>query len=179
MSNNNNSGNFFKFKNIQLVCRPNSGRQTRQNTDIRMQGTAEEQFAGIAAAAHAEVLNNIDDILTDDESVDYSPPKQQPLEPQVQVQNNTQQVSDSDKTNNSTPESATDSSVDTSNIEVIQPHEGLEIKLPISPPQRAPPNSPESPRTNVAVPVSDDLLTEDEETGDQAVPPTVTTTTQT
>ena len=58
---------------------------------------------------------------------------------------------------------------------MIQPHEGLEIKLPISPPQRALPNSP--PRTNVAVPISDDLLTEDEETGDQAVPPTVITTT--
>ena len=132
---------------------------------------------GIAAAARAEALNDIDDILTDDDSVDYSPPKQQPLEPQIQVQDNTQQVSDSDKTNNSTPESAIDSSVDTSSIEVIQPHEGLEIKLPISPPQRALTNSPESPRTNVAVPVSDDLLTEDEETGDQAVPSTVTTTT--
>ena len=142
-----------------------------------MQGTAEEQFAGIAAAARAEALNNIDDILTDDDSVDYSPPKPQPLEPQIQVQHNIQQVSDSDETNNSTLESATDSSLDTSSIEVIQPHEGLEIKLPINPPQRAPPNSPASPRTNVAVPVSDDLLTEDEETGDQAVPPTVTTTT--
>ena len=173
MSNNNNSGNFFKFKNVQLVRRPNLGRQTRQNADIRMQGTAEEQFVGIAAAAHAEALNNIDDILTDDDSVDYSPPKQQPLEPQIQVQNNIQQVSDSDETNNSTTESATDSSLDTSSIEVIQPHEGLEIKLPINPPQRALPNSPESPRTNVAVPVSDDLLTEDEETGDQAVPPVV------
>ena len=60
MSNNNNSGNFIKFKNVQLVCRPNSGRQTRQNTEIRMQGTAEEQFAGIAAAAHAEALNDIE-----------------------------------------------------------------------------------------------------------------------
>ena len=177
MSNNNNSGNFFKFQNVQLVRRPNAGRQTRQNTDIRIQGTAEEQFAGIAAAARAEALNNIDDILTDDDSVDYLPPKQWPLEPQIQVQNNIQQVSDSDETNNSTPESATDSSLDTSSIEVIQPHEGLEIKLLINAPQRAPRNSPESPRTNVAVPVSDDLLTEDEETGDQAVPPTVTTTT--
>ena len=171
-NNNNNSGNFFKFKNVQLVRRPNSGRQTRQNTNIRSQGTAEEQFAGITAAARAEALNDIDDILTDDDSVDYSPPKQQPLEPQVQVQNNSQQVSDSDEINTSTPESATDSSLDTSSIEVIQPHEGLEIRLPISPPQRAPPNSPESPRTNVAVPVPDDLLTEDEETGDQDVPPT-------
>ena len=141
-----------------------------------MQGTAEEQFAGITPADHAEALNNIDNILTDDDSVDYSPSKQQPLEPQIQVQNNIQQVSDSDKTNNSTPESATDSSLDTSSIEVIQPHGGLEIKLPINLPQRVPPNSPQSPRTNVAVPVSDDLLTEDEETGDQAVPPTVTTT---
>ena len=110
MSNNNNSGNFFKFKNIQLVHRPNSGRQTRQNTAIRTQGTAEEQFAGIAAATRAEALNDIEDILTNDDSVDYSPPKKQPLEPQVQVQNNIQQVSDSDDTNNSTPESATDSS---------------------------------------------------------------------
>ena len=177
MSNNSNSGNFFKFKNVQLVCRPNSGRQTRQNTDIRTQGTAEEQFAGIPAAARAEALNNIDDILTNDDSVDYSPPKQQPLEPQIQVQNNIQQVSDFGETNNSTPESATDSSLDTSSIEVIQLHEGLEIKLLINLPQRALPSSPESPRTNVAVPVSDDLLTEDEETGDQAVPPTVTTTT--
>ena len=175
MSNNNNSGNFFKFKNVQLVRRQNLARQTRQNTDIRTQGTAEEQFAAIAAAARAEALNDIDDILTDDESVDYSPPKQQPLEPQVQVQNNNQPISDSDKTNNSTPGSATDSSLDTSSIEVIQPHEGLEIRLPINPPQRAPPNSPESPRTNIAVPVPDDLLTEDEETGDDDVPPTETT----
>ena len=172
MSKNNNSGNFFKFKNEQLVRRPNSGRQTQQNT----QSTAEEQFAEIAATARAEVLNDIDDILTDDDSVDYSVPRQ-PLEPQVQVQNNNQQVSDSDEANISTPESATDSSLDTSSIEVIQPHEGLEIRLPISPPQRAPPNSPESPRTNVAVPVPDDLLTEDEETGDRAVPPTVPPTT--
>ena len=157
---------------MQLVRRPNSGRQTRQNTEIRMQGTAEEQFAEIAAAARAEALNDIDNLLTDDDSVDYSPPKQQPLEPQVQVQNNSQQVSDSDETNNSTPESATDSSLDTSSIEVIQPHEGLEIRLPINPPQRAPPNSPESPRTNVAVPVPDELLTEDEETGVKAVPST-------
>ena len=29
-----------------------------------MQGTAEEQFAGIAAAACAEALNDIDDLLT-------------------------------------------------------------------------------------------------------------------
>ena len=177
MSNNNNSGNFFKFKNVQLVRRLNPGRQTRQNTEIRMQGTGEEQFEGIAAAAHAEALNDIDDLLTDDDSVDYSPPKQQPLEPQVQVQNTIQQVSDSDKTNNSTPESATDSSLDTSSIEVIQPHEGLEIRLLIKPPQRALPNSPESPRTNVAVPVPAELLTEDEETGAKAVPSTTTPTT--
>ena len=70
MSKNNNSGNFFKFKNVQLVSRPNPGRQTRQNTEIRMQGTAEEQFAQIAAAAHAQALNDIDNVLADNESVD-------------------------------------------------------------------------------------------------------------
>ena len=158
MSNNNNSGNYFKFKNLQLVHRPNSVRQTRQNTNITAEGTAEEQFAGIIAAACAEALNDIDDLLTDDDSVDYSPPKQQPLEPQVQVKDNSQQVSDSDERTTSTPGSATDSSLDTSSIEVIQPHEGLEIRLPVSPPQRAPPNSPESPQTNVAVPVPDIAL---------------------
>ena len=177
MSNNNNSRIFFKFKNVQLVHRPNSGRQSRQNTQIIMQGTAEEQFAEIAATPWAEALNNIDDILTDNDSVDYSLPKQQPLEPQVQVQKTIQPVSDSDEPNNSTPESVTDSSLDTSSIEVIQQNEGHEIRLPIDPPQRAPPNSPESPRTNIAVPVPNDLLTEGEETGDQAVPPTVTPTT--
>ena len=177
MSNNNNSGNFFKFKNVQLVRRPTLGRQTRQNTEIRMQGTAEEQFVGIAAAAHAEVLNDIDDILTADDSVDYSLPNQQPLQPQVQVQNTVQSPSDSDELSNNTPGSVTDSSLDTSSIEVIQPNEGHEISLPKDPSQRALPNSPASPRTNVAIPISDDLLTEDEETGDQAVPPTVPPTT--
>ena len=141
-----------------------------------MQGTAEEQFAQIAAAAHAEVLNNIDDILTDDESVDYSSPNQQPLEPQVQVQNNSQQVSDSDKANITTSVSVTDSSLDTSSIEVIQPSEGHEIRLPQDPPQRAPPNSPVSPMTNVAVPVPNNLLTEDEEAGDEVVSHTIPTT---
>ena len=177
MSNNNDSGKFFKFKNLQLVRRQNPTRQTRQNTDLRMQGTAEEQFAAITAAAHAEALNNIDDILTNDDSVDYSPPKEQPLETQVQVQNTNQQSSDSDETTQSMPESGTDSSLDTSSIEVIQPHEGLEIKLPLNPPQRAPPNSPESPRTNVTVPVPDNLFTEDELSGDEDALPTETTVT--
>ena len=169
MSDNNNSGNFFKFKNLQLVRKQNAARQTRQNTDIRSQGTAEELFAEITAAARAQVLNNIDDILTDDDSVDYSLPQQQPLEPQVQVQNSNQQTSDSDETNSSLRASATDSSLDTSSIEVIQPHEGLEIRLPVNPL-----NTPESPRTNVPVPIPDDLLTEDEGTADQNVPPTET-----
>ena len=174
MSDNNNSGNFFKFKNLQLVRRKNAVRQTRQNTDIISQGTAEEQFAEIAAAARTQALNDIDDILTDDDSVDYSPPTQQPLEPQVQVQNTNQQISDSDETNNSLRASITDSSLDTSSIEVISPHEGLEIRLPVNLPQRAPPNTPESPRSNIAVPIPDDLLTEDKETADQNVPPTET-----
>ena len=70
-----------------------------------------------------------------------------------------------------------DSSLDTSSIEVIQPKEGLEIRLPINPPQRAPPNSPESLRTNTAVPIPDGLITDDEDTEDQVVPPTVVTLT--
>ena len=177
MSHNNDSGKFFKFKNLQLVRKQNTTRQTRQNTDFRTQGMAEEQFAAITATARADVLREIDNISSDDESVDYSPPEQQPLEPQVNVQNNSQQISDSDDTNKSTPEIATDSSLDTSSIEVIQPNEGLAIKLPLNPPQRAPPNSPESPRTNVAVPIPSDLFTEDEETEDDDVPPTETTAT--
>ena len=70
-----------------------------------------------------------------------------------------------------------DSSLDTSSIEVIQPNEGLEIRLPINPPQKALSNSPESPRTNVTVPILDRLLTDNRTTGDQVVPPTVLTPT--
>ena len=81
------------------------------------------------------MLNDIDDILTNDDSVDYSPLRQQHLEPQVQVQNNNQQPSDSDEPNIGTPVSGTDSSLDTWSIEVIQPHEGLEIRLLINLPQ--------------------------------------------
>ena len=75
MSNNNNSGKFFKFQNVQLVRKPNPVRQTQQNTEIQTQGTAEEQFAQITAAAHAEALTDIDNLLSDDESVDHSPPQ--------------------------------------------------------------------------------------------------------
>ena len=177
MSHNNDSRKFFKFKNLQLVRKQNTTRQTRQNTEIRTQGTAEEQFAAITATARADPLREIDIISSDDESVDYSLPEKQPLEPQVSVQDNGQQISDSDDTTKSTPEIATDSSLDTSSIEVIQPNEGLAIKLPHNPPQRAPPNSPESPRTNVAVPIPQDLFTEDEDTEDDDVPPTKTTAT--
>ena len=46
--------------------------------------------------------------------------------------------------------------------------------MPHSLPQRAPPNSPEGPRTNVAVPIPQDLFTEDEETEDDDVLPTKT-----
>ena len=49
--------------------------------------------------------------------------------------------------------------------------------MPQNPPQRAPPNSPESPRTNVAVSTPQDLFTEDEDTEDDDVPPTTTTVT--
>ena len=49
--------------------------------------------------------------------------------------------------------------------------------MPHNPPQHAPPNSPESPRTNVAVPIPQDLFTEDEETEDDHVPPIQTTVT--
>ena len=73
MSHNNDSGKFFKFKNLQLVRKPNTVRQTRQNTDLRTHGTAEEQFAAITATARAEVLHEFDNISSDDESVDYSP----------------------------------------------------------------------------------------------------------
>ena len=93
------------------------------------------------------------------------------MEPQVQVQNNIQPVLDSDETSNSTPQTTTDSSLDTLSFEVIKPNKGHKIRLPKDPPQRAL-------RTNVATPVPDDLLTEDEETGDCVVLPTATSTTQ-
>ena len=136
---------------------------------------AEEQFAAIAAAARNEALNAIDDLLTDDESVDYSTPVTQTLT-QVQIHQAKPQLSDSEDTNHgsSRPDSATDSSLETSSIEIIQPQqEGLEICLPLSPPHRTPPVPPpslQSLRTNVAD-VSG-LISEDEDTT-QVVPTTV------
>ena len=56
---------------------------------------------------------------------------------------------------------------------MLQLTTGLEIQLPINPPLRQPPSVPQSPRTNIAVPNDDSLLTEDEDTGDQVVPPAV------
>ena len=50
----------------------------------------------------------------------------------------------------------------------------MQLSCQLTPPQRAPLSSPESRKTNVAVPVPDDLFTEDEETGDDDVPPTTT-----
>ena len=50
-----------------------------------MQGTAEEQFAAITATARADTLREIDNLSSDDDSVDYSPPEQLPLELQVSV----------------------------------------------------------------------------------------------
>ena len=152
-------------------------RQTRQNTRINAtQGMAEEQFAAIAAAARTEALNAIEDLLTDDESVDYSTPVTQTLT-QAQVHQAKPQLSDSDDTNHSSsgPDSVTDSSLETSSIEIIQPQqEGLEICLPLSPPPRTPPVpplSPQSPRTNIVADVSG-LISEDEDTT-QVVPTTV------
>ena len=53
---NNKGGNFFKFRNVQVVRRPNLGQQTWQNTQINSQGTAEQQFKNIQATAQAEAL---------------------------------------------------------------------------------------------------------------------------
>ena len=95
----------------------------------------------------------------------------------MQIHQAKPQLSDSEDTNHgsSGPDSATDSSLETSSIEIIQPQqEGLEIRLPLSPPHRTPsvpPPSPQSPRTNVVADVSG-LISEDEDTT-QVVPNTV------
>ena len=74
----NKTNSFFKFQNVQVVRRPNTVRQTRQNTQIQTnQASAEEQFVAITAAAQAEALQAVDDLLSDNESVDYSPIQQQ------------------------------------------------------------------------------------------------------
>ena len=61
-------------------------RQTRQNTQIQTnQASAEEQFAAITAAAHAEALQVVEDLLSDNDSIDYSPTDQQTTA-QIEVQ---------------------------------------------------------------------------------------------
>ena len=156
-------------------------RQTRQNTQIQTnQASAEEQFVAITAAAQAEALRVVDDLLSDDDSIDYSPPMQQQTAAQIEVRQPTTDPLDNEETSNSSldsatnssPDSATDSSLDTSSIEVIQPSvEGLEIRRPDNPPPRVPLPTPQSPRSNVAADISG-FLTEDEDP-DQVVPPTI------
>ena len=169
----NKPSSFFKFQNMQVVRKKNTVHQTRQNTQINAtQGTAEEQFAAITAAARNEALNAIEDLLTDD----YSTPVTQTLT-QAQVHQVKPQLLDSEDTNHSSsgPDSATDSSLETSSIEIIQPQqEGLEICLPLSPPHRTPPVPPpslQSPRTNIVADVSG-LISEDKDTT-QVVPTTI------
>ena len=169
---NNKGGKFFKFQNVQIVRRPNACRQTRQNTQINSQGSAEQQFQSIQAAAREGALVDLNDLLSEDESVDYSTPRQ-PLQPIVQVQNQELQTPDSENTSVSNPDTITDSSLDSSSIEVLQPDTGLQIPLPSNLPQRQPPTNPPTPRTNVAVPHNNNYITDDEETGDQVVPPAV------
>ena len=171
----NKSNSFFKFQNVQIVRRPDAARQTRQNTQIQTnQATAEEQFAAITAAAQAEALRVVDDLLSDDDdSVDYSPPRQTTAE--VDVHPPATAPPDTVEASTSSPESATDSSLDTASIEVIDHNsEELQIRRPENPPQRLPPIEtflPISPRSNVAADISG-LLTEDEGP-DQVVPPTI------
>ena len=98
-----------------------------------MQGTAEDQFADIQAAAQAKALLDLDDILTDDDSVDYSS-QRQPLEPQIQVETPNAQTSEAEDTSTSNPETVTDSSIDSLSTEVLQLTTGLEIQLPTNPP---------------------------------------------
>ena len=158
---------------MQIVRQPNAVRQTRQNTQIQTnQASAEEQFVAITAAAHAKALQVVEDLLSDDDSIDYSPTDQQTTA-QIKVQQPPTAPLEPEETSNSSPDSATDSSLDTASIEVIQPSlEELEIRRPENPPPRNPPEPPpQSPRSNVAADISG-LLTEDEEP-DQVVPPTV------
>ena len=80
----NKSSNFFKFQNVQIVRRPNAAQQTRQNTQIdASQGTAEVQFVAIEAATCGEALNVVDNLLLEDESVDYSATQPKTLNTQV------------------------------------------------------------------------------------------------
>ena len=168
----NKSNSFFKFQNVQIVRRPNAVCPTRQNTQIQTnQASAEEQFAAITVAAQAEALRVVDDLLSDDNSVDYSSTEQQTTA-QVEPRPPPTQPLDNEETPNSSPDSGTDSSLDAASIEVIQPSiEGLEINRPENLPPRAPPPTPQSPRSNVAADISG-LLTEDEDF-DQVVPPTI------
>ena len=113
----------------------------------------------------------MDDLLSDNDSIDYSLTEQQTTA-QIEVQQPTTEPLDTEETSNSSPDSATDSSLDTASIEVIQPSiEGLEIRRPDNTPPRVPLTTPQSPRSNVAADISG-LLTEDEEP-DQVVPPTI------
>ena len=78
-------------------------------------------------------LIDINELLSDGDCVDYSPPHET-AQLQVQVQTPDSQIPDSEDTSISNAGTVTDSSLDSSSIEVLQPNTGLQIQLPINPP---------------------------------------------
>ena len=177
---------FFKFQNVQIVRRP-----TRQNTQFNVQGTVEEQFQNIVAAAEQEAFQNIGDDIVDDILDDSDGPEVVQTGTQVSI---TSSESDTSSYNVNSPEAPTNTLQSTSpstlSIEVISPQEVQQQELPQQPESNeatliiaqvpvdpalqllSSSSPPVNPQTNVTTPYNDELFTEDEDE-DQIVPPSL------
>ena len=87
---------FFKFQNVQLVWR-----STRQNTQLNVQGTVEEQFQNIVATAEQQALQNIDNTIVDELLKDSDGPDIADTRTQVSI---TSSETDTSSSNLSSPE---------------------------------------------------------------------------
>ena len=113
------SKGFFKFQNVKIVQRP-----THQNMQLTVQGTAEEQFQDIVAAAEQEALQNVMDDIVDDLLEDLDGPEVVQTGTQVSIMSSESDTSsynvNSAKASANTPKMTSEF---TYSIEIIQPQE--------------------------------------------------------
>ena len=108
---------FFKFQNVQLVQR-----STQQNTQLDVQGTAEEQFQNIVSVAEQQALQDIDNAIVDDLLEDSDGPDIADTGIQVSITTSETNISSSNLSSLEVPTNIPETtSESTSSIEVSAP----------------------------------------------------------
>ena len=172
---------FFKFQNVQIVRRP-----THQNTQLNIQGTAEDQFQDSVAAAEQEPFQDIVEDIVDDLLEDSDGPDVVQTRTQVSITSFESDTSSYNVNSLEAPVNTSElTSALTSSIEIIALHEvqqeppqqpesseatQIVAQVPVGPALQLPSSAipPVNLQTNVATFYDNDVFTEDED-DDQTV----------